>query len=114
MTPAFGLKVPWDCTPCCTEKCRGGNGGGKNQSKRKIFQPETDQSYSEPADVGLSFRANVEEAAVKSNGKGQGCKNEIGCVVKSVANALIVAERPVKHDLQGNPGRCSDGPDDKS
>ena len=59
-----------------------------HNERRPVPQVEPDQPGAEPTQVGLPLAADVEEAAVEGDGNGEPGEDEIGCVVKGVADRL--------------------------
>ena len=54
----------------------------------------------EPADIGLSFAADIEQPGMEGDRDGKAGEDEIGRVIERVADGLVIAESPVEHDVQ--------------
>ncbi len=90
MAAPLGLQVAGDESP---SRAEGGGGYDCQQndgSRRESVEVEAYQRNAEASHVGLTLRANVEQAGMIRHGKGKAGENEIGRVEQSIANALAI------------------------
>src|SRR2546426_405760 len=85
--------------------------GRDDQRRRPAPGPETEQRDAETADVGLTLRADIEQATVKGDGDRQTGEDEVGRIVERVADRLGVPDRAVREKPEGPCGTFADQDD---
>ncbi len=96
------------------------NGGGDHAQSQQgphrqaLVECQPHQSRAEAADIGLALAADVEQAGMERNGDRQAGEDEIGRVVKRVADAVEIAEGAGRHGPDHRKGILMDRPDQQA